>query len=463
MKPYNNQKYKKKNAFTSIFVLALVLTTSAFFYFIWNTYYNLRLRDPFIMKGSFFITFVYAMLYLAFMIALDSGKIDENRLFTTIFLQFLNIFFCDIFAYLVIIIPTYSRGLIEITPLVLTGIGQYISIIIICIVFDFLYKKMFPAMPMLLITNNETMDSLAFKLNQRRDIYNIMDCVSCDKPFDEIKVKCEKYGNVIVGDIESQKRNDILKYCFENVDTTYIMPKLSDIIIKDTSNLYVFDTPMYVSNNNGITSYQAFIKRVVDIILSIILLVLLSPLLVIVALLIKIEDGGKIFFIQDRVTKDNKIFKILKYRSMKQEKDTNVVRPTAQDDDRVTKVGKFIRNTHIDELPQLINVLIGDMSIVGPRPERIEHVELYKKEISEFGYRLKVKAGITGLAQIYGKYNTTAYDKLKLDLIYIKNYSLLFDIELILKTFKVLLLKDNTEGFDKKSSEYIEKNATRVK
>ena len=115
MKPYNNQKYKKKNAFTSIFVLALVLTTSAFFYFIWNTYYNLRLRDPFIMKGSFFITFVYAMLYLAFMIALDSGKIDENRLFTTIFLQFLNIFFCDIFAYLVIIIPTYSRGLIEIT------------------------------------------------------------------------------------------------------------------------------------------------------------------------------------------------------------------------------------------------------------------------------------------------------------------------------------------------------------
>ena len=290
-----------------------------------------------------------------------------------------------------------------------------------------------------------------------------MDCVSCDKPFDEIKVKCEKYGNVIVGDIESQKRNDILKYCFENVDTTYIMPKLSDIIIKDTSNLYVFDTPMYVSNNNGITSYQAFIKRVVDIILSIILLVLLSPLLVIVALLIKIEDGGKIFFIQDRVTKDNKIFKILKYRSMKQEKDTNVVRPTAQDDDRVTKVGKFIRNTHIDELPQLINVLIGDMSIVGPRPERIEHVELYKKEISEFGYRLKVKAGITGLAQIYGKYNTTAYDKLKLDLIYIKNYSLLFDIELILKTFKVLLLKDNTEGFDKKSSEYIEKNATRVK
>ena len=146
---------------------------------------------------------------------------------------------------------------------------------------------------------------------------------------------------------------------------------------------------------------------------------------------------------------------------MKQSNDKDVVRPTGKDDDRITKIGGFIRKTHIDELPQLINVLIGDMSIVGPRPERIEHVELYKKEIAEFGYRLKVKAGITGLAQIYGKYNTTAYDKLKLDLIYIKNYSLLFDIELILKTFKALFLKDNTEGFDKKSREFIEKNAKR--
>ena len=461
MKPYNNQKYKKKNAFTSIFVFVLVLTTSAFFYYVWNAFYNIRLREPFIMKGSIFISFVYAMLYLAFMIALDSGRIDENRLFTTIFLQFLNIFFCDIFAYLVIIMPTYSRGIIEITPLMLTGIAQFISVIVICIIFDYLYKKLFPAMPMLLITNNETMDMLAYKLNQRKDIYNIKDTVSCDRPFDEIKVKCEKYGNVIVGDIESQKRNDILKYCFENVDTTYIMPKLSDIIIKDTTNLYAFDTPMYVSNNNGITGYQAFIKRVVDLLLSIILLIALSPLLIIVAMLIKVEDGGKVLFIQDRVTKDNKIFKILKFRSMKQSNDKDVVRPTGKDDDRITKIGGFIRKTHIDELPQLINVLIGDMSIVGPRPERIEHVELYKKEIAEFGYRLKVKAGITGLAQIYGKYNTTAYDKLKLDLIYIKNYSLLFDIELILKTFKALFLKDNTEGFDKKSREFIEKNAKR--
>ena len=461
MKQNDNIKYKKKNAFTSIFVFILVLVTSAFFYYIWNSYYNVRLREPFIMKGSFFITFVYALLYLAFMIALDSGKIGENRLFTTIFLQFLNIFFCNIFAYLVIIIPTYSRGLIEISPLIMTGLAQFICVIVICVILDFLYKIIFPAMPMLLITNNESIDMLTYKLNQRKDIYNIIETISCDKAFEEIKTKCEKYGNVIVGDIESQKRNDILKYCFENVDTIYIMPKLSDIIIKDTTNLYVFDTPMYISNNNGINGFQGFVKRVIDIILSLILLIILSPLLIIVSILIKIEDGGKVLFIQDRVTKDNKIFKILKFRSMKQTKNDNIVRPTSKDDDRITKIGNFIRKTHIDELPQLINVLIGDMSIVGPRPERIEHVELYKKEISEFGYRLKVKAGITGLAQIYGKYNTTAYDKLKLDLIYIKNYSLLFDIELILKTFKALLLKDNTEGFDEKSREHIEKNATR--
>lgn len=461
MKFYINKNYKNKNAFYSIFVLSLVLIMSAFFYFIWTSFYNAMLREPYIMKGSIFITGVYILIYVALMLALDSGRIGENHLYTTIFLQFISIMFTNILAYLIIIIPAYSRGLVVITPLVHISIFQFLSIILDSIIFDFLYKKYFPPMPMLLITNDETTDSLMSKFNQRKDIYNIVDCISCNRPFNEIKDKCDKYKNVIIGDIESSIRNDIMKYCFDNVDTTYIMPKLSDIIVKDTTNLYAFDTPIYVSNNNGISGYQGIAKRAIDIVLSLILLIILSPLLIIVALLIKLEDGGNILFIQDRVTKDSRIFKILKFRSMKMSKDDGLVRPTIKDDERVTKVGKFIRNTHIDELPQLINVLIGDMSLVGPRPERIEHVELYKKEIQEFSYRLKVRAGITGLAQIYGKYNTTAYDKLKLDLIYIKNYSLIFDIELILKTFKVLFLKDNTEGFDKNNSEYIEKNASK--
>ena len=236
------------------------------------------------------------------------------------------------------------------------------------------------------------------------------------------------------------------------------MPKLSDIIIKNSKELYAIDSPIYYSNNFGLDLLNSFFKRTFDIIFSIILLIITLPLLIIVSILIKIEDGGKILFIQERVTKDNKIFKIYKFRSMKEDNNTKVL-PTKVDDDRITKIGSFIRKFHIDELPQLFNVLKGDMSLVGPRPERIEHVELYTSQIIEFKYRANVKAGITGLAQIYGRYNTSAYDKLKLDLIYISNYSILFDLELLMKTFKVFIMKENTEGFDETTSNKISEEA----
>lgn len=133
-------------------------------------------------------------------------------------------------------------------------------------------------------------------------------------------------------------------------------------------------------------------------------------------------------------------------------------RPATDNDDRITKVGAFIRKTRIDELPQLYNILKGDMSFVGPRPERIEHIEKYCREIPEFSYRLKVKGGLTGYAQVYGRYNTTAYDKLKMDLIYIVNYSLLLDIQIILETIKIIFRKESTQGFSEEQVKDIRKN-----
>ena len=189
-----------------------------------------------------------------------------------------------------------------------------------------------------------------------------------------------------------------------------------------------------------------------------ILLVVFAPLLIILALLIKLEDGGPIFYVQERVTKDEKKFNIIKFRSMKVDND-KTVRPTGVSDERVTRMGKFMRGIHLDEFPQFINVLMGDMSVVGPRPERIEHVNIYQDRIEEFKYRHKVKAGITGLAQIYGKYNTSAYDKLKLDLIYIKNYTIVLDIELLVRTLKIFFMQENTEGFSENQSKDITKHA----
>lgn len=211
----------------------------------------------------------------------------------------------------------------------------------------------------------------------------------------------------------------------------------------------MFDTPLLLSRNTGLNVEQSIAKRLMDVICSAAALTILSPVFLCTAAVIKLYDGGPVFFCQKRCTKDGRVFVIYKFRSMivDAEKEGYSI-PAREKDPRVTPVGRFIRATRIDELPQFINILKGDMSLVGPRPERVEHVEKYTAAIPEFSYRLKVKGGLTGYAQVYGKYNTTAYDKLKLDLMYIENYSLLLDIEILFKTLKILFMKESTEGFD---------------
>ncbi|MGX8691653.1 MAG: sugar transferase, partial [Eubacteriales bacterium] len=237
---------------------------------------------------------------------------------------------------------------------------------------------------------------------------------------------------------------------YDNGKRTYVTPKVSDIIIRSGENLHVFDTPLLLCRNTGLTFEQKVLKRIVDILLSLIALVLTSPFMLITAIAIKAYDKGPVFYKQARVTKDGKVFDIIKFRSMIPNAEADgKSRPAVSDDERITPIGKVIRAIRFDEMPQIFNILKGDMSIVGPRPERVEHVEKYTKEMPEFAYRLKVKAGLTGYAQVYGKYNTTSYDKLKLDLFYIENYSLRTDIRLIFMTVKVLFMKESTEGFDK--------------
>ncbi|MCI9582924.1 MAG: hypothetical protein HFG46_04460, partial [Clostridium sp.] len=187
----------------------------------------------------------------------------------------------------------------------------------------------------------------------------------------------------------------------------------------------------------------------VDIVFSLAALVFLSPLMAVTALAVKLEDGGPAIYRQERLTEHGKRFKIYKFRSMRvdAEKD-GVARLASECDDRITRVGRVIRAVRMDEIPQLFNILMGDMSIVGPRPERPEIASEYETHMAEFSYRLKVKAGLTGYAQVYGKYNTTAYDKLKLDLMYLQNYSLLLDLEIVFKTVQILFMKESTEGME---------------
>ena len=229
----------------------------------------------------------------------------------------------------------------------------------------------------------------------------------------------------------------------------YAVPKISDVLIRGAEDIQLFDTPLVLIKSTGLSRAQRFVKRILDIVLSGIGLLITWPFLLLIALAIKIEDRGPVFYRQRRATRDYREFDILKFRSMivDAEKFGESI-PATGKDPRITKVGRFIRAIRADELPQLINILKGDMSIVGPRPERLEHVRKYAEEVPEFGYRLKVKGGLTGYAQVYGKYNTSAYDKIRLDLMYIEHYSIWLDLKIILLTLRIVFQKESTEGFD---------------
>jgi len=314
-----------------------------------------------------------------------------------------------------------------------------------------LYRILYPPRSVLLIYGEHPVAGLMGKIHTRNDRFVIGETIHISKGLSFIKERIKEYEGVVICDLPSHMRNVILKDCYEKGVRTYSTPKISDVIIRSAESLHLFDTPLLLSRNNGLTFEQRVMKRGIDLTLCLLALILLFPVFLITAIAIKLYDGGPVFYVQERCTKDKRIFQIYKFRSMivNAEKDGHSV-PAADRDPRITPVGRIIRGMRIDELPQILNILKGDMSIVGPRPERIEHVELYTKQIPEFGYRMKVKGGLTGYAQVYGKYNTTAYDKLKMDLMYIQNYSLLLDIEIIFKTVKVLFMKESTEGFESK-------------
>lgn len=391
---------------------------------------------------------IYGLLYIIIGRGLKAFKIGVNRISNVLASQVLTLltvncieifvsmaitgefrFFWKLSAMFLIVFCVQS---VVICSLVIPMIGRY--------------RKLFPPLKLIEIYG-EKAENLLYKFIDRPDKYIIAKSIT----FSDIASIAEEIDNfdaVLINDLPANQKNRILKLCFEKDKRVYFTPKLSDILVKGAEELNLFDTPLYLRRNNGIPIWKLAVKRFFDIVLSVFTLVVLSPVLLIVALAIKHEDGGPVFYKQERCTIGGKKFMILKFRSMivDAEKDGRP-HPVTEDDDRITKVGKVIRACRIDELPQLINILKGDMSIVGPRPERVEHVERYKAMIPEFAFREKMKGGLTGYAQVYGKYNTTALDKLKLDLMYITNYSLLLDVQIIFETVKILFQKESTEGF----------------
>ena len=441
------EQYKRIIMFLSS-VLILTLETGIFA-FVWYTCYaDTGMIGRTFVRGNWVIIGQYALMLFFFYKIYGGFKVGYLRVFEVLYSQILSVICVNLITYLQLsLIGRWKFGT-NLLPLLYMTATDLVMVVIWVVSMRWVYARLYPPRRMLLIYGDRNPRDLIAKLSSREDKYLICESVRLSRGADLIKAKIDEYPAVILGDIPAHERNMFLKYCFETDTRCYSIPKLSDILLRNADSIHLFDTTLMLSRNRRLTAEELFAKRAMDILFSLAGLIIASPFMLIIALLIKLYDGGPVFYKQKRLTKDKKVFEIYKFRSMKVESEKDGARLARKEDDRITPVGKVIRNIHFDELPQIFNILKGDMSLVGPRPERPEIAQQYLEEIPEFDYRLKVKAGLTGYAQVYGKYNTTPYDKLKLDLTYIETYSLWQDLKLLMLTFKILFQKENTEGVE---------------
>ena len=425
-------------------LLEILILTLAY-YIVWMKGYDLAY---FAYKGKYVLMGVYAVLLYALFLNSECTMFGQLHRGDLIMGQIISICLVNAITYLQLCL--IANGILPLAPmLALTGADIAIAIVLI-LLYTSLYHRLYAPHDMLLIYGHRRGVELKIKMDARKDKYNISGLISSDEGYDKIIQEIPKYDAVVINDVPAQLRNDLLKYCYRYRVRTYVSPKLTDIMLRGARNITLFDTPLLLVKGTGLTPAERVTKRAMDILISAIVLLILSPLMLLIAAAIKLEDGGPIFFRQKRLTRHGREFDILKFRSMVVDAEKYAGAVLATDNDpRITRVGRIIRPFRLDELPQLINILKGDMSIVGPRPERKVIADEYCKDIPEFAYRLKVRGGLTGYAQIYGKYNTSAYDKLRLDLMYIENYSLLLDIKLMILTIRILFSKESTEGVDK--------------
>lgn len=446
MKKLSRGAYEDMKGFVRVAETLLeILILTLLYYFAWMHGYTLAY---FAYKGKYVLMGVYAVLLYIFFQNSDCTMFGQLHRVDLIIGQIISIVLVNGITYFQLCL--IANRMLTPTPILILTAGEVALAAVLVVLYTGLYHKLYAPHEMLLIYGNRRGVSLKIKMDSRRDKYNISKLISVEEGFDAICREMGKYDAVILSDVPAQVRNDILKYCYRYRIRTYLSPKLTDIMIRGGKNITLFDAPLLLVKGTGLTPAQRVAKRCMDIVLSAIALLITSPAFLVVAISIKLEDGGPVFYKQKRLTRNGREFEILKFRSMivDAEKYAGAVLAT-EDDPRITKTGKVIRATRLDELPQLLNILKGDMSIVGPRPERKVIADEYCKDIPEFAYRLKVRGGLTGYAQIYGKYNTSAYDKLRLDLMYIENYSFLLDIKLIILTMRIIFSKESTEGIDK--------------
>ena len=437
-------------ALGALLEVSLALVPALLFFY---TYIHHYPSATFWGRGNLLFFVVYFAILVLFMMIYGSFSIRKYRTRELVFAFGLSCFFTDVITYFIMCM--IAQTILSPKFVILTLLAQCLIETGLFIFARIMADRLEPAAPALLIVpEKDAEDGVRDKFDRRRTRYYIDRVVSADTPWDELCAIMHSYGTVVLLPMEKELRRRIMDDCFWHGVEILLKPDMQDIMVNCADTVIMSDVPLYAVHTGNHDRGYLTAKRGLDIVASVCGLLICSPIFLAAAVAIKIQDGGPVFYRQKRLTLGGKPFYLTKFRSMvvNAESATGAVL-AGKSDSRITKVGAFLRATRIDELPQLLNILNGDMTLVGPRPERPEFYEKYCAEYPEFAYRLRAKAGLTGYAQLYGRYNTTFADKALLDMHYIQKASFLWDLQLIFYTLKIIFVKESTEGVETKPAE----------
>ena len=439
------EKIKKilKLSYTALSLVIAFCTADAIWY--WNV-------APGWSQGFFgtetllMVGVLYCIVYFFFAKMYDAHKIGLYRLQELAFSQMLAYGISDGVLFIAAFFWFHNFQRIRIRLFLLAFLLQLILILINTFLFNRLYAHFDEPRKIMILYGSEDYKRLLVKIQEKKRRYQVLACMNESEDTSAIFETLAKCKDIYLCDVRDEVKDRVILFCNAHQKDIHISMDIGDLMILGDEVSHSFDTPFLRNKKTPVAWYYPFLKRFSDIVISMTAILLLSPIMIITALSIKLYDRGPVFYKQTRLTKDGRRFEIIKFRSMKMDAEKNGAQLSTVHDDRITPVGKIIRKLRIDELPQLFNILKNDMAVVGPRPERPEIAVQYEQDIPEFHLRLQVKAGLTGYAQVYGKYNTTPLDKLKLDLIYITQRSVLFDLRILFYTLKIIFIPESTEG-----------------
>lgn len=443
-----NEKQKKnvvKVVYRILAILLAFVTSAELWYRNVGPYWRVNFNGS---RTLFLVGLIFCVTYWFFVKMYNAQKIGHYRLPELVFSQMLAFAIADFCLYGAAFIWFHDISRMRILSFMAAFFIQMVIITVVIFLCNKLYARYSEKVRIVIIYGNEDYKFLVKKMEVKNYHYRIQECLEQSVDFSGLCAAIDRCDDVYLYDVDWEIRRRLILYCDSIKKDIHISVGIEELLTMGYDISHAFDTPYIRSKKAPVEWYYPFVKRVFDMVCSLAGLIIFSPLLVIVAIAIKVCDGGPVLFKQERLTQDGKRFFIYKFRSMIINAEQNGARLASQNDDRITPVGKVIRALRVDELPQLLNVLKGEMSVVGPRPERPEIAEEYRKDLPEFSLRLKVKAGLTGYAQVFGKYNTTPEDKLKLDLLYINQRSLLFDLRIIFYTMKIIFMPESTEGIE---------------